>query len=165
MNVVRQNTDYAFRIVLNLARLWPQGKASARTLADQEDIAYQFTCKILQILREAGLVASRMGPKGGYQLGRPPQDVSMADVVNAVQGPISVNACILNLDHCPRQPHCPVSAKLAQLQNNLDLFLTDVTLAQLLETRFSQPSPNPDQHHNSTGHQTPQPTPQRSPQP
>jgi len=150
MNIVRQNTDYAFRILLNLARRYPNGQASARLLAKQEDITYQFTCKILQILRDAGLVDSHMGPKGGYQLAQPPQNFTMADVVKAAQGPIAVNACVLNLDHCPRQPHCPVSEKLAQLQNHLDHFLSDVSLAQLLETR------------DGSGKQTTSPEPKRS---
>jgi Rrf2 family protein len=72
MNVLRQNTDYALRVMVNLAGSYDRQLVPARLLADQEDISYQFASKILQQLHSAGLVDSRMGPKGGFSLSKPP---------------------------------------------------------------------------------------------
>jgi len=131
MNLIRQHTDYAFRILVHLARRWPGAGVSARRLSREEDVAYQFTCKILQKLHEAGLVDSDLGPKGGYRLSRPPEKINMAEVVVATQGPVRLNNCMLGLGRCPRQPTCPVSRKLKDLQQQIDGFLTGSSLGAL----------------------------------
>lgn len=135
MNLVRQNTDYAFRLLVNLARRWPEGAASARTLSEEEDVSYQFACKILQGLHEAKLVESRMGPQGGYRLSRRPEEITMAQVVAAAQGPLAVNTCMLGLEACPRRETCPISEKLATLQGQIDAFFGGTTLGELARER------------------------------
>lgn len=135
MNLVRQNTDYAFRLLVNLAKRWPDGGASARTLSREEDVSYQFACKILQGLHEAGLVESRMGPRGGYRLAQEPDRITMAQVVTAAQGPLAVNTCMLGLDACPRRETCPISKKLETLQGQIDAFFTGTTLGELVQER------------------------------
>lgn len=131
MNIVRQDTDYALRIMVNLARRCRSGAVSARVLADQEDISYQFTCKILQQLHKARLVGSTMGPKGGFSLAKAPAEICTLEIIEAIQGPVSLNKCLLSTGSCPRQPYCVVSRKLAKLQEYLDAYLRHITLQQL----------------------------------
>jgi Rrf2 family protein len=137
MTVLRQNTDYAFRVMVNLSRRWSKGVVSARMLAQEEDVAYQFACKILQVLHDAKLVESSMGPKGGYSLSRPPNEITMLDVITAAQGPLGVNRCMLGVDQCSRSPVCSVTGKLAQLQQSMESFLEKVTLEELMNNKCS----------------------------
>ena len=135
MNIVRQNTDYALRAVINLAGRYGRDAVSTRVLAEEEDISYQFACKILQRLQSAGLVKSCMGPKGGFCLGKPPSQVNLLEVIEAVQGPVSLNKCLMKDDACTRKPKCPVSGKLGQLQEYIESFLGGVTLDEFLKSR------------------------------
>ncbi len=133
MNIVRQNTDYAFRALVNLARCYGRDVISTKVLAEEEDISYQFACKILQKLQGAGLVKSTMGPKGGYYLSKPPARVSLLEVIEAIQGRVSLNKCLLADDACKRKPNCGVSEKLAELQEHVESFLRDVTLDEFIK--------------------------------
>ena len=133
MNIVRQNTDYAFRALINLAGRYGRDVISTKVLAEEEDISYQFACKILQKLQSAKLVRSSMGPKGGYYLSKPPARVSLLEVIEAVQGRVSLNKCLLADDACNRKPNCPVSKKLAQLQKHIESFLRGVTFDEFLD--------------------------------
>ena len=132
MDILRKNTDYALRIMGNLTGNYGRGMVSVRMLAKEEDVSYQFACKILQKLQAAGLVESAMGPTGGYQLSRQPKQITMLDVIRAMQGEITVNRCTGGPDGCPRQANCPVSSKLCQLQRKVEEFLADVKLQDLL---------------------------------
>ena len=132
MDILRKNTDYALRMIGNLAVHYGQGAVSVRKLAGEEDVSYQFACKILQKLQAASLVESAMGPAGGYQLGRAPDRITMLDVVRVMQGDIAINRCTTGSSTCTRQSKCGVSGKLCQLQQQVDDFLADVKLQELL---------------------------------
>ena len=123
--------------MVNLAQKWPGKAVSARVLAQEGEVSSQFTCKILQHLHEANLVISCMGPKGGYRLSRPPGAITMQDVISAVQGPICANNCMVGPDGCPRRQHCSISLKMAELQNNIENYLDNVTLEELARLSVS----------------------------
>ena len=128
MNLIRQNSDYALRIMVNLAGYNSQEYVSVRVLAQEEGVSYQFACKILQKLHKANLVESVMGSKGGYRLSRLPDDITMLEVIQAMQGKIIVNRCTKGIETCPRQPHCPVNKTLNILQRQIDEYLNQVTI-------------------------------------
>jgi len=134
MNIVRQNTDYALRALINLAGRYGRDVVSTKVLAEEEDISYQFACKIMQKLHSAKLVRSSMGPRGGFSLSKRPSKINLLEVIEAVQGPVSLNKCLLSADACKRKPHCPVSKKLAQLQKQIENFLRGVTFDQFLKS-------------------------------
>ena len=135
MDVIRRNTDYALRAMLRLARNYNNGTIPARQLAQQEGIPYQLACKLLQRLHRAGLVRSVMGPRGGFELSRKPAQVTLGGIVNAIQGPVSLNRCLLGFDRCPHQRNCLIRRGLAGLQRQIDQFLQGMTLADLLANR------------------------------
>ncbi len=134
MTVIRQNTDYALRVLVILARHYGNQPVSTRILARQGDIAYQFACKIMQQLHQARLVKSSMGPKGGFFLARPPSKINILQVIQALQGPVSLNKCF-GIEGCPRRRNCPVSASLAGLQKQIETSLRSITLAKLLKIK------------------------------
>jgi len=133
MNVLRHNTDYALRMMCCLAQNYgDNGAVSVRVLAKEEDVSYQYACKILQKLHESGLVESSMGPKGGYKLSKEPHLIKMLDVIRAVQGDIAVNHCTLEDGYCERQESCPLHGQLCMLQTQIDQYLKNVSLVDIL---------------------------------
>lgn len=131
MNFLRQDTDYALRAMVVLAGGADGRAVCARELARRAAVSYQFACKILQKLRGAGLVASSMGPKGGFYLSRAPRQINLLQVIQAAQGRLSLNRCLFDSRVCPRRRGCPISKKLAELQRHVEDFLAAITLAEL----------------------------------
>ncbi len=131
MDVLRRNTDYALRAMMNLAKHYKEELVSAREVAHEEDISYPVACKLLQKLHKAKLVESCMGSNGGFQLSRKPSKISLMEIIKAIQGPIRLNRCLLGLGVCSRQPNCAASKKLAELQECIDSHLRRITLGDL----------------------------------
>ena len=135
MDILRRNTDYALRLAVNLAKHYGDESLSTRVLAEEEDVSYQLACKLLQKLHAAGLVESNMGPKGGFRLRRTPAEVSIQEVIEAIQGRLRLNRCLLNDGLCSRQDSCPVREKMGALQEQMDSYLSSVTLDELVRNR------------------------------
>lgn len=131
MDIVRRNTDYAARLMVHLAKHYGKGPISTRTAAAEEQVPYQLACKLMQKLNNAKLVTSCMGPKGGFVLGAEPSKISLLEVVEAIQGPISMNRCVLSVDACSRKKFCKVREKLVDIQENMTRGLAAITLEEL----------------------------------
>ncbi len=134
MDIIRRNTDYALRLMVNLAMHFDGGFISSRVLSKEEDVSYQLSCKLLQTLSSAGLVKSTMGVNGGFLLSRPPSEINLSNVIDVIQGPLAINRCVLSKDACPRQAICPITGKLKVLQDYLTESLSSITLADLVES-------------------------------
>jgi len=132
MDVLKRNTDYALRAIAHLASKWQDEPVSNRDIAAAESISYQLTCKLLQKLARAKLVKSTMGAKGGFELSRAPKEISLCDVITAIQGPVNLNRCLPGNFKCPKKGNCPVRIKLQGLQDHIDDYFDDVTLADIL---------------------------------
>jgi len=111
------------------------GSVSTRLLADEQDVSYQLACKLMQQLHDAKLVASCMGPKGGFRLNRPSAAISLLDIIEVVQGPLSLNRCMPKAGACPRARVCPVRGKILELQDHMGEYLGRVTLEELASDR------------------------------
>ena len=131
MDMIRRDTDYALRLMANLAGRLGSAVVSSRILASEEDISYQLACKLLQKLNTAGLVKSQMGPKGGFSLAKKASQITLEQVIEVIQGPVSVNCCLLGKKACDRQSNCNISEKLTNLQDYIEGFLKSVTLKEL----------------------------------
>jgi Rrf2 family protein len=81
--------DYAVRAAVELASLAGEGPVKAEQIAEAQSIPLNFLENILAELRRAGIVESRRGAAGGYLLAKPPEDVSLADIIRAVEGPLA----------------------------------------------------------------------------
>lgn len=133
MDILRRNTDYAFRLAATLALAYGKEPISGRKLSKDNYIPYELTRKLLQTMAKAELVVSTKGPKGGYVLGRNPNEISFKDVIEAVQGKICLNKCLLKNFACPLKGNCPVSGHLAALQEEIDKHLAEKKLSELFD--------------------------------
>lgn len=132
MDILRRNTDYALRAMVNLAGHYGEDPVSTRDISEREDISYQLACKLMQKLNKAGLVKSSMGPNGGFILSQKPEKINLAQIIEAIQGPLSLSRCLLGDNICPKQSRCPITTKLIELQKNMSDYLQGVTLDEML---------------------------------
>jgi Rrf2 family protein len=133
MDVIRRNTDYGLRAMVNLASRAPREAVSAKVLAAQEEVSYQLICKLLQKLQRAGFIKSMMGPSGGYRMAKLPSEITLGEIVDLLQGPVVINRCVVDDDACSRQHTCVVSESLRKIQRELENYMTTVTLEQLVK--------------------------------
>ncbi|OHB53300.1 MAG: hypothetical protein A2Y07_00585 [Planctomycetes bacterium GWF2_50_10] len=139
MNLIRQETDYALRLMGELGGAAGES-ISAKLAAAKAEVPYEFACKILQKLHEGGLVASVMGPRGGFKLARAASEITLLDVVSAVQGPMIVNNCVGTQACCGREDICPISIKMSELQAHVDQFFNGITLEDVLNGKAKEVS-------------------------
>ncbi len=136
MDVLRRNTDYGLRMMVNLAKNSHNGQLmSARQLASDGNFSYQLGCKLLQKLHKAELVKSVMGPKGGFKLGRKPSEITLMDVINVLQGGVHMNRCLVGDQGCEFESECEVNTKLSRLQRYIEGYLGGITLDEILQSR------------------------------
>ena len=123
--------DYAVRIMIHLAGL-PQGTRLNRTvLAEAGEVAEHFLAKVLQSLARAGLIDSQRGMKGGFSLTKPPEQISVLDVVEAIEGPVSLHICLMPGESCGRKSVCPAYCVWAEAQEAMTNVLRKTTIASL----------------------------------
>ena len=132
MAIINRETDYAVRVLSRLGSA--DDLLSVSVLAQNEKVPEVFLRKIMQRLHRAGIVASRQGPFGGYELARPAREISFHDVIVAVQGPLIMNECFAEPGACERVPACPVRAHLAVMQDDFNARLSGITLAEIILT-------------------------------
>ena len=105
--------------------------ASAREIAEQYDIPIELLAKVLQRLVRTGLLASTQGTRGGYTLSRPSKSISVADVIQAIDGPFTVTACSTEKHDCEQYSKCSVRDPLWQIRERIVAALGTVTLSEM----------------------------------
>ncbi len=123
-------TDYATVLLGTLAQDASRVFAAA-SLAESTGIAAPTTAKLLKKLQRAGLVRSVRGLHGGYQLARTPAEISAAQILDALEGPVTLTDCAAGAGFCEIEGACRVSRTWQRLNVAIRRSLQDVTLAQL----------------------------------
>ena len=126
-----KRSDYALIALRHLATPGDKPSASARELAERFDIPVELLAKVLQKLARAGLLASQQGIRGGYVLSRPADKISVADIIVAVDGPLTVTACSDEDQTCDQYLKCNVRDPLWRLKDRIVAALASCTLAEL----------------------------------
>jgi Rrf2 family protein len=131
--LIRQDTEYAMRVLVYLAVSGKQKPVAARELARNRDIPEDFIYKILRKLTKAGLTASELGYHGGFRLANGPGEITLWKVINAIQGPVTIKKCCLDTAACSKTSVCEFLPKLIELQNSLTKSLDAITLADVMK--------------------------------
>lgn len=126
-----KRSDYALIALRHLATPAARPSASARELAERFDIPLELLAKVLQKLVRGGLLVSHQGIRGGYVLARPASEISVADIIVAVDGPLTVTACSDEDQTCDQYAKCNVRDPLWRLKDRIVHTLTTCTLAEL----------------------------------
>jgi Rrf2 family protein len=131
---VTRRTDYAIRILLELARVGG-GPVSVRELAERQGVPYAFARSIQRELVAAGLATSRRGAQGGIVLARPAADITLRDIATATQGDVSCAVCSRDPKWCDRMADCEVHQVWREVDSMVGEFLATKSLAGLLEKK------------------------------
>lgn len=107
MQITRQ-ADYALRAMLYLAKLPPNERAATSQIAENKKIPPSFLAKIISQLSIAGLIHTSRGARGGVTLARDAKEISVLEVVEAIDGPIALNECTVSPEGCPFSEDCPI---------------------------------------------------------
>jgi len=134
MQITRQ-ADYAVRAVLYLAELGTSERAATSTVAEEQRIPPSFLAKIISQLSIAGLLHTSRGARGGVTLAREPQDISLLEVVEAIDGPIQLNECVAEEGQCSFDDDCPLRSVWSDAQNDLVTRLKKTNFAQLMHNK------------------------------
>ena len=135
-----KKTDYALMALKDLAAAPLGTSSSAREIAERYDIPVELMAKVLQRLSKRGLLVSQQGTHGGYQLSRAATEISVGDVIHAIDGPILVTACSDEDETCEQYSKCNIRDPLWQLKNRIVSALEAFTLQELAD---DSPAPSP----------------------
>jgi Rrf2 family protein len=127
-----KKADYALLAMRHLAANADRGAVSARELAEAYDIPSELLAKVLQKLVRRKLLASHQGIRGGYGLGRPAHLIPVADVIEAVDGPLTVTACSDSDHSCDQYSKCNIRDPLWRIKDRIVSALADTSVAELV---------------------------------
>ena len=127
-----KKSDYALMAMKHLALRTDGGaSSSAREMSEAYDIPLELLAKVLQRLVRARLLVSVQGTRGGYRLGRPATAISVADVIQAVDGPVTVTACSTDDHNCDQYSKCSIRDPLWKIKNRIYDALNTVSVAEM----------------------------------
>ena len=126
-----KKADYALMAMRHLALRSDAGAASAREIAEHYDIPVELLAKVLQRLARKGLLRSHQGTRGGYLLSAPATNISVADVIQAIDGPVAVTACAAEGDPCEQYDKCSIRDPLWRIKGRILAALATCSIHEL----------------------------------
>jgi Rrf2 family protein len=122
-------------MMADLADNYGKNPVFLKDIAKREDISEKYLSIIVIPLRSAGLIQSTRGSHGGYMLSRPPEDISIREIYDALEGEICLVDCVSNTQECPRVAICPTRDVWSMLSGRISDTLNSVSLADLVLVR------------------------------
>ena len=131
MQITRQ-ADYAVRAMLYLSRIGTTSRAATSEVAREQHIPPSFLAKIISQLSIAGLLHTARGARGGVSLAREPKEITLLEVVEAIDGPIQLNECVGETSTCTFDQDCPLRPVWCDAQDDLVKRLRGTNFEQLM---------------------------------
>jgi Rrf2 family protein len=128
-----KKAEYALMAMAHLAR--KGGSASAREMAEHYSIPAELLAKVLQRLTRRGLLVSQQGTRGGYQLSQDAAEISVADVIQAIDGPVVMTSCHTRATQCGRFETCTVRDPLSRIGEVISLAFSNTSVSELAVDR------------------------------
>ena len=129
---ITRETDYAILLLAQMGRA-PGLPRSAREAAGETGVSLPMAGKILKALTRGGLLHSNRGAKGGYQLERPIERITIADVIRVIEGPIGLVDCVAHPGECEHEPSCPTSLNWKRINQAIQEALESVAVSELAD--------------------------------
>jgi Rrf2 family protein len=131
MQITRQ-AEYATRAILHLARIGEHGRVATSEVAREQKIPPAFLVKIIAQLSIAGILHTSRGIRGGVRLAREPKNITLLEVIEAIDGPIRLNECVEANEICFFEENCPMRLVWCDVQSELVAKLKKTNFAQLI---------------------------------
>ena len=130
---ITKHADYGIVLLTRMAGD-PDRLVSATEIAEETRLPQPIVSKILKLLAREGLLSSHRGVKGGYSLKRATDEITVADIVTALDGPIAVTECIdFAPGECSQEPFCPVRGNWQRINFVIQKALEGITLAEMTQ--------------------------------
>jgi Rrf2 family protein len=123
--------DYGVRVMIHLASIEPRVRVSLPDLARAAEAPGSFLSKVLQALSRAGMISSRRGQSGGFEILERGRRASMLEIIEAIDGVICLNVCLLSGRSCRRKAWCPAHPVWARAQQAMFSVLAGVTISEM----------------------------------
>jgi Rrf2 family protein len=124
---------YGLRILLDVALHQKQGPVALSDISRRQAISHKYLWQVINPLKAAGLLNSTRGSHGGYVLARPPGEISVRDIVNILEGPVSIVACVADPESCERSVSCTAREAWTEIENKLNEAMRSITLKDLIK--------------------------------
>ena len=129
---ISTQTHHGVRIVLELAESRHQGAVSVGTISERQGISVKYLEQLIRKLKQGGFVTSTRGPKGGHQLAKKPEDITVGQIVRLFEGKTDLVKCINSPHECERTRTCPVRQVWIEAALGLNAKFDSTTIADLL---------------------------------
>ena len=138
-----KKADYALIAMKHLAVRPDSASASAREIAEEYNIPVELMAKVLQRLVQRGLLVSHQGTRGGYRISRASSTISVADIIQAIDGPLTVTACSTEDENCEQYGKCNVRDPLWRIKDRIVAALSTCSLQEISSDApiLEQPAP------------------------
>jgi Rrf2 family protein len=133
-------TRYGVRAIIELAQFEGKRPLQLKTIADRQDISVKYLEQLMGLLRAAGFVRSVRGSRGGYILGRQPEQIKVGEVFRCLEGPVTTTECTANEDYCKRAADCVARDLWIEVETAIHNVLDSITLADLTKRAKSHDS-------------------------
>jgi len=132
---ITQEADYGLRVVIYLCKLGYGEKVESKVISEKEGIPLRFLLKLLRKLIQADIIRSYRGVKGGYAINKLPEQINLRDVIEAIDGPICVNRCVIEPSFCNlnKSGVCVVHRAMTKVQKSLNAELESINFKQLVD--------------------------------
>lgn len=133
--MLSNTAKYAIRAVIYVAMNGKEGEnLGIKKISADLKIPSPFLGKIMQSLAKHKLLSSTKGPHGGFGLGRKPENISLMDIVEVVDGVDNFNECIVGLESCTsEEKHCPIHSRYSEIRSELKTYFEGQTIAILVQ--------------------------------
>jgi len=130
---VSKKGEYALRAMIDLSLNYRKGSVRIQEISEREKIPKKFLQQILLELKKNGLLQSKRGIAGGYSLIKPPEEITLAEVVRIIDGPLAPLSCVSTWAHisCPEERNCGLFQVMLDVRNAIATILEKVTFADV----------------------------------
>lgn len=130
---IATKTRYAMRFMAELASRWGQGRTSLKDIAEKQGISKKYLEQCVAPLVAAGLITVMRGAGGGYELSRPPDTITAAEVVAATEGDLYLLDCLEGEFNCPQRRQCRTQPIWSGLEEVIEAYLNGITLKDFVK--------------------------------
>lgn len=138
--IFSRQCEYALQAVLYIAEKGTGGYIDIKEISQKLDIPHHFLAKILQSLSKSGLLKSQKGPSGGFALGTDPANITLYQIVEAIDGDEFMTQCVLGLPVCGGENPCPVHEQWGKLRDEIYAMLAGKNIRQMVDEIRTRPS-------------------------
>ena len=131
---ISKKIDYGLMAISHMAGLKSDKTISTKRIAEEYQIPAELLAKVLQKMAKEGLITSLNGPKGGYTLARAPKDITVGEVIKAIEGPIDLVDCFKSGDaSCDQIGNCSIRTPIRNIQDSIARMLDSISIAQITQ--------------------------------